>query len=54
MALDPVPVEVDPPGYLIRVHSPVSGIFSSTILPVASSHVGWVMEPMIGAGGVMG
>jgi len=54
VALEPVPVEVDPPGYRIRVHSPVSGMFSSTMLPVASSQVGCVIVPMTGAGGVTG
>jgi hypothetical protein len=54
VALDPVPVEVDPPGYRIRVHSPDSGMFSRTVLPVASSQVGWVMVPMTGALGVTG
>lgn len=38
----------------MRVHSPVSGMFSRTMVPVASSHVGWVITPITGALGVTG
>lgn len=54
VVLDPVPVETDPPGYRTRVHSPVSGMFSRRILPVARSQVGWVIVPITGAFGVTG
>jgi len=54
VALVPVPTNVIPPGYLIRVHSPLSGRFSIRILPVDRSQVGWVIVPMAGAAGVTG
>jgi hypothetical protein len=54
VVLVPVPVEVMPPGYLVNVHSPVAGMFSRRMLPVASPQVGCVMVPMTGANGVSG
>lgn len=54
VVLVPVPVEVIPPGYLVNVHSPLAGMFSRRMLPVASWHVGCVMVPMTGANGVSG
>lgn len=50
----PVPVDVEPPGLVVIVHSPVEGRPLSSTLPVATSHVGWVITPIIGAEGVGG
>lgn len=54
VALLPDPVDVVLPGKRISIHSPVSGIPSSTTLPVDTSQVGCVMVPITGAGGVTG
>jgi hypothetical protein len=54
VVVDPVPTDVIPPGYLIRVHSPFAGKFSRRMLPVATSQVGWVMVLITGGGGVTG
>jgi hypothetical protein len=54
VVIEPVPVDVMPPGYLMSVHWPLAGKFSRTMLPVARSHVGWVMVPITGADGVAG
>jgi hypothetical protein len=54
VVVEPVPLDVMPPGYLIRVHSPFAGMFSRRMLPVASSQVGWVMVLITGGGGVTG
>jgi hypothetical protein len=54
VTLDPVPVEVIPPGFLVNVHVPVDGILLNTTLPVASAQVGCVIVPTTGADGVAG
>lgn len=48
----PFPVVVTPPGLRFRVHVPVAGKPSNTTLAVCSEHVGWVIVPMSGAGGL--
>lgn len=45
---------VEPPGLRVRVHVPDEGNPLSATVPVASVHVGWVMEPMTGAAGIGG
>ena len=54
VVLVPVPVEVIPPGLLIRVHVPVEGRPLITTLPVDDVHVGAVIVPIVGADGVTG
>ena len=54
VVLVPVPVRVNPPVYLVRVHSPVEGSPNSSTEPVATEHVGGVIVPIEGAGGVAG
>lgn len=54
VVVEPVPTDVIPPGYLIRVHSPFAGMFIRRMLPVAISQVGWVMVLITGGGGVTG
>ena len=50
----PVPVVVTPPGLRVKVQVPVAGNPDKSTLPVASKQVGWVIFPMVGAGGVTG
>ena len=50
----PAPVVVIPPGVLVNVHAPDDGKLFNTALPVATEHVGCVMVPTLGAGGVVG
>ena len=50
----PVPVIVVPPGFRVKVHVPVAGNPDKVTLPVGRSHVGWMMVPTTGAGGVEG
>jgi len=50
----PVPVEVIPPGFLVRVHVPVAGNPFNTTLPVGTVQVGCVTVPGEGAEGVAG
>ena len=50
----PVPVVVVPPGVRVMVHVPVAGNPFSTTDPVATLHVGCVIVPAVGAGGVAG
>lgn len=50
----PLPVVVIPPGLLVRVQLPEAGSPLRTTLPVATEHVGWVMELICGAAGVGG
>ena len=38
----------------LMVHAPVAGNPFNTTLPVGSEHVGCVMDPTVGAGGVAG
>lgn len=52
--LVPLPLVVAPPGYCISVHSPEEGSPLIVMLPVAKSHVGWVIVPITGADGVGG
>lgn len=52
--LVPVPVAVVPPGLLVKVHVPDDGKPLNTTLPVASLHVGWVIESIVGAAGAPG
>ncbi len=41
----PVPVEVAPPGLLVKVHVPEAGSPLKSTLPVDTPHVGWVIVP---------
>jgi hypothetical protein len=50
----PDPVDVVPPGVLVRVHVPEDGNPLRTTLPVARTQVGCVMVPTAGAVGVEG
>jgi hypothetical protein len=52
--LIPVPVVAIPPGLLVKVHVPDDGKSVNSTLPVASLHVGWVIESMVGAAGAPG
>lgn len=52
--LVPVPVTDDPPGDRVRVQVPVEGRPFRTTLPVATLHVGWIIDPITGAVGVEG
>ena len=54
VALVPVPVEVDPPGVLVKVQVPVPGKLFNTTLPVGTAHVGCVLVPTVGADGETG
>ena len=42
------------PGDAVKVQSPEAGSPLRTTLPVASTHVGWVIVPTVGAVGVAG
>ena len=50
---EPVPVAVAPPGVAVTVHVPEGKPLKAT-LPVATEHVGWVITPITGAGGLAG
>ena len=50
----PVPVEVDPPGVLVKVQVPVAGKLLKTTLPVGTAHVGCVIAPIVGGVGEAG
>ena len=50
----PLPLEVAPPGYLVRVQLPLDGSPLRTTLPVATLQLGWVIVPIPGAPGVTG
>ena len=50
----PVPIFVVPPGLRIIVHVPLAGKPLKTTLPVAAEHVGWVIAPTTGDGGLGG
>ena len=50
----PVPVEVTPPGFLVKVHVPVAGNPLNATLPVETVQVGCVTVPVTGAEGVDG
>ena len=50
----PVPMVVVPPGVFVNVQVPVGGKSFKTTLPVANSHVGCVIVPIVGAVGVAG
>jgi hypothetical protein len=52
--LVPLPSVVTPPGVRVNVHVPLEGNPLSKTLPVAKTHVGWVMVPTMGAFGVTG
>jgi hypothetical protein len=52
--LVPVPVVVIAPGDRVRVQVPAAGRPFRITLPVATSQVGWVMVPIMGADGVNG
>ena len=54
VVLVPVPVEVTPPGVLVKVQVPVAGNPFKITLPVATAHVGCVMVPAVGAEGAGG
>ena len=54
VVLVPEPVEVVPPGDLVKVQVPVVGNPFKTTLPVATAHVGCVMLPNVGAEGAVG
>ena len=49
----PVPVVV-PPGLLVKIQVPIEGNPFMTILPVSTTHVGCVIVPISGVGGVTG
>jgi hypothetical protein len=50
----PVPVEVIVSGYLVNVQVPDEGKSLNTTLPVGKVHVGAVIVPTVGAGGLTG
>lgn len=52
--LVPVPVVTDPPGDPASVHVPDAGKSFKITLPVARTHVGCVIEPIVGAAGIVG
>jgi hypothetical protein len=52
--LVPVPVVLIVPGYSISVHVPVDGKPVKITLPVDNVHVGGVIAPTAGAGGIDG
>ena len=52
VVLVPVPVVVTAPGERVNVQVPEDGNPLSTTLPVATSHVGWVIVPTTGGAGV--
>ena len=54
VVLVPVPVVTVPPGVLVKVHVSVAGKLLNTTLPVGKVHVGCVIFPTLGAGGVEG
>ena len=43
---------VTAPGDRVKVHVPEAGNPFKTTLPVTRAHVGWVIVPIVGAGGV--
>lgn len=53
VVLVPVPVLVTLSGLRVRVHVPEDGKPFNTTLPVATSHVGWVIVPTTGAPGMV-
>jgi len=53
IVLFPLPVVIISPGERVIVHAP-DGNPVRTTLPVATSHVGWVIVPIRGADGVGG
>ena len=52
VVLVPVPVDIKPPGLRVRVQLPCEGNPFNTTLPVDAVHVGWLMIPVTGDGGV--
>ena len=54
VVLNPDPVEVVPPGDLVKVHESVPGKLFNTTLPVGTAHVGCVLVPTVGADGETG
>ena len=50
----PVPVVVEPPGDAVTVQLPPAGKPLNATLPVATAHVVWVTDPVLGADGVAG
>jgi hypothetical protein len=50
--LAPVPVEVVPPGVIVKVQVPVDGKLLRTTLPVGIEHEGCVITPGTGAEGL--
>ena len=54
VVLAPVPVEVDPPGALVKVQVPVAGKLFKTTLPVGTVQVGCVIAPAVGGEGEAG
>ena len=54
MKVVPVPVDVVPPGDLVKVHVPVAGNPFKTTLPFGNAQVGCVIVPIVGAVGVSG
>ena len=54
VAVVPVPVVVTVPGYLISVQVPDKGNPDNITLPEDNVHVGGVIVPTIGAGGISG
>ena len=54
MPVVPVPLIVVDPTDSVTVHVPVAGNPLKVTLPVAVEHVGWVITPTTGVGGVVG
>lgn len=54
VVLEPVPLVVIVPGYIVSVHVPVAGSPDKFTLPVVSEHVGGVIVPTDGLEGVSG
>jgi hypothetical protein len=50
----PVPVEIIPPGFLVKVHVPVDGKPLNATLPVETVQVGCVTVPVTGGSGIEG
>lgn len=54
VVVEPVPVDVAPPGVTVTVHVPLDGNPLKTTSPVATEQLGCVIVPTAGAIGVVG
>ena len=52
--VEPEPIKTIPPGFAVTVQFPVEGRPDNSTDPSGIAHVGWVIEPMIGALGAVG